>query len=100
MTADHVGAPDQELVAILAEYLPGQRWFAAKGQDLPVGAFRVVHRTVVARDFHETDVEQVLCPSPDAGKVLVADLTKSSPTFVSKWLYQVPGVLGAIVAAP
>ena len=57
---EHVGAPDQDFVAILVDYLPGQRWFSAKGQDLGPDAFRILNRTVIERDFHDTDVEQVL----------------------------------------
>jgi RTX calcium-binding nonapeptide repeat (4 copies) len=47
-------------------------------------------------------VEQVLCPSPNAGKVLVARLYgKSAPTFVERPLSAFGGtLLGAIVQAP
>lgn len=57
---DHVGAPDREFLALLAEYLPGQRWFSAKGQNLSPDAYRILNRTVIARDYYEADVEQVL----------------------------------------
>ena len=57
---DHVGAPDGDFIAMLVEYLPGQRWFSAKGQSLGPDAFRILNRTVIARDFNDADVEQVL----------------------------------------
>ncbi len=57
---DPVGATDDQLITLLAEHLPAQRWFAAKGQQLPVGAYRIVRRTTVARGLHDADVEQVL----------------------------------------
>ena len=37
-----------------------QRWFAAKGQDLQAADYRILRRTVIARDLHDADVEQVL----------------------------------------
>ena len=43
-------------------------------------------------------VERVFCPSPHAGHVLVADLAKANPTFKSRKLAKVPGVVGAIMA--
>jgi hypothetical protein len=43
-------------------------------------------------------VESVYCPSPDAGKALVADLTAAHPTFRSVRLDRVRGVVGAILA--
>lgn len=57
---DGVGAPESALIPMLAGYLPAQRWFAAKGQDLGTEAFRILRRTVVARDHHDADVEQIL----------------------------------------
>ncbi|HEY5878966.1 MAG TPA: aminoglycoside phosphotransferase [Nakamurella sp.] len=57
---DALGASDEALVQLLAEYLPAQRWFAAKGEQLSADSYRVVRRTVIARDFHDGDVEQVL----------------------------------------
>jgi hypothetical protein len=44
-------------------------------------------------------VEQVLCTSPDPGKVLVADLTKPHPVFENVPLSHVGGLNGAIIAA-
>jgi len=55
-----VGAPDDSLILLLAEYLPGQRWFAAKGQQLSAERYRIVRRTVIARNLHDADIEQVL----------------------------------------
>jgi maltokinase len=55
-----VGSPDPDLISLLAHYLPNQRWFAAKGQQLSAESYRVVRRTVIARDFYDADVEQVL----------------------------------------
>jgi hypothetical protein len=47
------------------------------------------------------DVEQVLCPSPNAGKVLVAELRGHAPAFVERPLSQFAGTgLGAILQAP
>lgn len=46
------------------------------------------------------DVEQVLCPSPNAGRVRVADLTQASPAFVERPLADFAGSLvGDIVQA-
>ncbi len=47
----------------------------------------------------QKDVEKVYCPSPEAGKAVVARLTGSDPTvFRTVSLDQVPGVVGAILA--
>jgi hypothetical protein len=47
------------------------------------------------------DVERVLCPSPNAGKVLVATLAGSKPTFVERPLSYFSGTLtGAVIQAP
>ena len=47
------------------------------------------------------DVEQVLCPSPNAGKVLVARLWGSQPQFVERSLADFRNtLLGAIVQSP
>lgn len=46
----------------------------------------------------QKDVETVYCPSPDAGFVLEADLTKKQPSFAPEPLDEVPGVTGAIMA--
>lgn len=46
----------------------------------------------------QKDVETVYCPSPDAGYVLEADLTKKYPRFRSEPLEDVEGVTGAIMA--
>lgn len=43
-------------------------------------------------------VESVYCPSPDAGKALVADLTDARPKFRTVRVADVRGVVGAIVA--
>lgn len=56
----HVGAADADFIAMLAGYLPAQRWFSAKGQDLGPDAYRMLSRTVIARDFYDSEVEQVL----------------------------------------
>jgi maltokinase len=53
-----VGAPDHELIPLLAEYLPHQRWFSAKGQEL--GDISIVSRTTIAENYYESDIEQVL----------------------------------------
>ena len=53
-----VGPADDVLIPILAKYLPHQRWFSAKGQEL--GSIEIIGRTVAARDLHGSDVEQVL----------------------------------------
>ena len=60
MTSPHVGAADHELVPLLVEYLPSQRWFSAKGQQLNAAAVEIAARTVVASGLHDTDLEQVL----------------------------------------
>lgn len=44
------------------------------------------------------DVEQVLCPSPAAGTVRVADLTAAHPSFRTVPLGSVGGLVGAIIA--
>jgi hypothetical protein len=47
------------------------------------------------------NVEQVLCPSPNAGKLLVARLYGGEPTFVERPLAAFSGsLIGAIVQAP
>jgi Ca2+-binding RTX toxin-like protein len=47
------------------------------------------------------DVERVLCPSPNAGKVLAARLVGSQPTFVERPLSAYAGTLvGAIIQSP
>ena len=46
------------------------------------------------------DVEQVLCPSPNAGTVMVADLERANPAFVERPLSEFDGsLLGEIVQA-
>jgi len=57
-TSAGVGLADDVLIPILAEYLPHQRWFSAKGQEL--GSIEIIGRAVAARDLHGSDVEQVL----------------------------------------
>ena len=47
------------------------------------------------------DVEQVLCPSPNPGRVLVARVSGASPTFVERPLSDFSGtLLGAVLQAP
>jgi hypothetical protein len=46
----------------------------------------------------QRDVESVYCPSPDAGRALVADLTDDHPEFRSVRLHRVPGTVGDILA--
>ena len=46
----------------------------------------------------QRDVESVYCPSPDAGRALVADLTDHHPQFSSVRLHRVPGTVGDILA--
>ena len=53
-----VGAPDHELIPLLTEYLPHQRWFSAKGQEL--GDISIISRTTIAENYYDSDVEQVL----------------------------------------
>ncbi len=53
-----MGADIDDLVPMLADYLPHQRWFSAKGQDL--GDIVVTGRTAIAYDLDGADVEQVL----------------------------------------
>ncbi len=60
MTTRPVGAADHDLVPLLVEYLPQQRWFSAKGQQLDATAVDIISRTPVAVGFHGIDVEQVL----------------------------------------
>jgi len=55
-----VGAPDRDLLPLLVDYLPHQRWFSAKGQQLDLSVIDITQRTVIARDYYESDVEQVL----------------------------------------
>jgi hypothetical protein len=45
----------------------------------------------------QKDVERVFCPSPDEGKVLWADLTRSHPAFKSVKLERVKGLTGKIL---
>ena len=61
MSTQHVGAPDHELVPLLVEYLPRQRWFAAKGQQLDTRSIEVTARTIIAENYYGADVEHVLC---------------------------------------
>ncbi len=56
----HIGAADHDLVPMLVEYLPHQRWFSAKGQQLDTTSVEITARTVVAEDPDGTDVEQIL----------------------------------------
>ena len=58
-----VGARDKDLVPLLAEYLPHQRWFAAKGIELDDRDITITHRTVVAENYWDADIEQVLLRS-------------------------------------
>lgn len=53
---------------------------------------------VPAVTVRQASVERVYCPSPDAGKALVADLTVKHPTFKSVKLSKVKGVVGEILA--
>ncbi|MGL5818904.1 MAG: hypothetical protein ACRCYR_15150 [Phycicoccus sp.] len=46
----------------------------------------------------QKDVEEVYCPSPEAGFALVADLTDPHPVFEPEALDEVPGVVGDILA--
>jgi maltokinase len=55
-----VGARDRDLVPLLAEYLPNQRWFAAKGIELDDRDITITHRGVVAENYWDADIEQVL----------------------------------------
>jgi maltokinase len=55
-----VGAPDHELIPLLVDYLPNQRWFSAKGQHLESRDIDITHRTIVAENYWESDIEQVL----------------------------------------
>ncbi len=48
----------------------------------------------------QKDVEQLLCPSPYANRLLAADLTDLHPAFRSVRLDQIGGTIGAIVAKP
>ena len=45
----------------------------------------------------QKDVERVFCPSPNEGKVNVADLTDAHPAFHEKWISRVGGVSGKIM---
>ena len=45
----------------------------------------------------QRDVESVYCPSPDAGRALVADLTDDEPEFRTVRLNRVPGTVGDIL---
>lgn len=45
----------------------------------------------------QREVETVYCPSPDAGRALVADLTDHEPEFRSVRLRRVPGTVGDIL---
>jgi len=57
-----VGVPDHDLVPLLVEYLPHQRWFSAKGQQLQPSDIDITHRTTVAENYYDADIEQVLFP--------------------------------------
>jgi hypothetical protein len=54
----------------------------------------------LAVTVRQTDVEQLLCPSPLAGHAQVADLTDHEPTLVDVPVYNIHGTLGTIVAVP
>ncbi len=53
---------------------------------------------VPAVTVRQASVEKVYCPSPDAGKALVADLTVKYPEFKPVKLAKVKGVTGEILA--
>ncbi len=53
-----VGLSDDVLIPLLAEYLPHQRWFSAKGQEM--GSIEIIGRVVAARDLEGSNIEQVL----------------------------------------
>lgn len=53
---------------------------------------------VPAVTVRQKDVERVFCPSPDAGKALVANLTQAHPSFAPVALSHVHGLAGAILA--
>jgi hypothetical protein len=55
---------------------------------------------VIAVTVRQKDVERVLCPSPYAGKVRVADLTDRHPSFRTRRLSAFHGALGAVIARP
>jgi hypothetical protein len=48
----------------------------------------------------QKDVERVLCPSPVADKVALANLTVAHPAFRLVRTDSLPGAVGAIVATP
>ncbi len=60
MSTHDIGAPDHDLVPLLVEYLPHQRWFSAKGQLLELSDIELSARTPIARGHHDSDIEQVL----------------------------------------
>jgi len=88
------GAADHELVPLLLEYLPHQRWFAAKGQQLELSSIDIAHRTTVAENYYDADIEQVL--------FTVA--TATGPQLYQMWIgwcWQVPeriahAIIGAV----
>lgn len=53
---------------------------------------------VPAVTVRQKDVERVLCPSPYAGYVRVANLTDRNPAFVNRPIRAVGGIAGAIIA--
>jgi hypothetical protein len=53
---------------------------------------------VIAVTVRQKDVERVLCPSPQNGRVRVADLTDQNPTFRTRRLSAFHGDLGAVIA--
>lgn len=67
----------------------------------PIGVQYLVRFTVgstLVATVRLKDVEQVVCPGPTAGTARVADLTAVYPTFVTRRLDSLRGVVGAIVA--
>ncbi len=70
MTTRPIGAADHLLVPLLVAYLPQQRWFSAKGQQLDTRAVDINARTVIAHDFSGVDVEQLLFTVRTDGRLL------------------------------
>jgi hypothetical protein len=92
----HVNAANQPAFTCKVEAVPAAQNL---GVDYLVRFFANGNLAVTIR---LDDVEKVVCPSPNAGKVTVADLTSAYPTqLVEQPLSAVSGtVLGAILHAP
>jgi hypothetical protein len=91
----HVSIDNKPTQSCTVEAVPAQQQLGFEY----ITRFLVNGRIVVT--IRLQDVEQVLCPSPNPGRVLVARVRGSNPTFVERPLSYFSGSLvGAIIQAP